>query len=120
MTETPHRPGASGSRQPQATAALWLAATVVLCLPGAVLGQSYEVLHAFALHGISPLSPLIQAADGQFYGTTNTGGTVGFGTVFRMDSAGKLTTLHSFAGSPRDGDSPSAGLIQATDSNFYG
>jgi uncharacterized repeat protein (TIGR03803 family) len=63
---------------------------------------------------------LVQAADGQFYGTTNTGGTVGFGTVFRMDSAGNLTTLHSFAGSPRDGDSPIAGLIQATDGNFYG
>ena len=122
MTQEPDRssPGYSGGCRFQATAAKLLAATVALCLPGAVLGQSYEVLHAFALDGNGPLSPLIQAADGQFYGTTNTGGAIGFGVVFKMDSAGNLTTLHSFAGSPSDGGSPIAGLIQATDGNFYG
>ena len=30
------------------------------------------------------------------------------------------TNLHSFAGRPNDGRNPSAGLVQGTDSNFYG
>ena len=64
---------------------------------------------------------MIQASDGNFYGTTTHGGTggcySGCGTVFKMDAAGTLTTLHSFTGS--DGASPGS-LIQATDGNFYG
>ncbi len=98
---------------------LFVAAATGL-LPAATLGQSYEVLRDFALDGMSPLSPVIQATDGHFYGTTNTGGAAGLGTVFKMDSAGNLTTLHSFTGYPREGDGPIAGLIQATDGSFYG
>src|SRR5207249_8527538 len=45
------------------------------------------------------------------------GGTSGYGTVFKLDAAGTLTTLHSFNGS--DVWSPS-GLIQARDGSFYG
>ena len=78
-------------------------------------------LHSFSgrSDGGNPHAGLIQASDGSFYGTTSTGGAFGFGTVFKMDSAGTLTTLHSFsAGS--DGGSPYAGLIQASDGRFYG
>jgi uncharacterized repeat protein (TIGR01451 family) len=73
------------------------------------------------------LAGLIQATDGNFYGTTELGGVPcvpgwcaggSGGTVFKMDAAGTLTTLHSFTGP--DGWSPRAGLIQATDGNFYG
>ena len=72
-----------------------------------------------AVDGGSPSSGLIQGSDGNFYGTTDSGGTSNKGTVFRMDSLGNLTTLHSFAGT--NGASPFAGgLIEATDGSFYG
>ncbi len=68
--------------------------------------------------GSGPWAGLIQATDGNFYGTTTQGGAYGDGTVFKITPSGALTTLHSFAGS--DGSSPYAGLIQGTDGNFYG
>jgi len=66
---------------------------------------------------------LVQATDGNFYGTTVYGGTSGncgqgCGTVFKMTPAGALTTLHSFSGA--DGSFLAAGLLQASDGNFYG
>ena len=80
---------------------------------------SYDVLHSFAgSDGANPYAGLIQATDGNFYGTTSVGGIWATGTVFKMDASGNITTLHSFAGS--DGANPYAGLIQATDGNFYG
>jgi uncharacterized repeat protein (TIGR03803 family) len=68
--------------------------------------------------GERPFAGLIQATDGNFYGTTSEGGTNGYGTVFKITGKGTLTTLHSFDGS--DGEFPSAGLIQAVDGDFYG
>jgi len=68
--------------------------------------------------GADPFAPLVQGANGNFYGTTFNGGTSGYGTVFTITSAGALTTLHSLGYS--DGASPVAGLIQGKDGNFYG
>jgi uncharacterized repeat protein (TIGR03803 family) len=81
-------------------------------------------LHSFdGTDGASPYAWLVQAANGNFYGTTSNGGVSdacsnGCGTVFEITAGGKLTTLHSFDGS--DGSDPGAGLVQATDGNFYG
>src|SRR5579859_3012329 len=47
--------------------------------------------------GSSPQCVLVEGTDGNFYGTTSGGGTDGYGTVFRITPAGKLTTLHFFA-----------------------
>lgn len=71
-------------------------------------------------YGIDPNGGLIQATDGNFYGTTQLGGENGsdFGTVFKVTPGGTLTTLHTFAIS--DGVKPMAGLVQAADGNFYG
>jgi uncharacterized repeat protein (TIGR03803 family) len=78
-------------------------------------------LHSFTgPDGSGPVAGIVQAADGNFYGTTPDGGANGLGTVFRMDASGNLTTLHDFGGSPSDGSQPTAGLIQATDGNLYG
>jgi len=81
------------------------------------------VLHIFCLQsdcadGAGPIAGLLQAIDGNLYGTTYGGGVNGYGTVFKITPRGKLTTLHSFDGT--DGDRPEAELVQGTDGNFYG
>jgi uncharacterized repeat protein (TIGR03803 family) len=68
--------------------------------------------------GSSPLAGLVQGLNGNFFGTTSTGGANDDGTVFTITQTGTLTTLHSFAGT--DGSVPKAALDQASDGNFYG
>src|ERR1035437_6237328 len=70
--------------------------------------------------GASPYAGLLQASDGNFYGTASGGGAYNYGTVFKITPAGELTTLYRFNGYPTDGADPEAGLVQATDGNFYG
>jgi len=73
-------------------------------------------------HGARPTAPLLLAADGNFYGTTSSGGTYGEGTVFKITPDGALTSLYSFcaqSGCP-DGSAPSGALVQGTDQNLYG
>jgi uncharacterized repeat protein (TIGR03803 family) len=77
-------------------------------------------LHSFdGTDGAIPYAGLVQATNGNLYGTTSGGGGYQEGTVFKITSSGKLTTLHSFHGPP-GGAIPNAGLVQATDGNFYG
>jgi len=72
--------------------------------------------------GVGPTGRLVQATDGDLYGTTGGGGNTacggGCGTVFKITTTGTLTTLHSF--DLTDGATPNAGLIQATDGDLYG
>jgi uncharacterized repeat protein (TIGR03803 family) len=68
--------------------------------------------------GYLPVGGLVQATNGNFYGTTATDGVNGYGTVFRITPAGKLSTLHSFAGT--DGSYPLGNLVQGANGNFYG
>jgi uncharacterized repeat protein (TIGR03803 family) len=72
--------------------------------------------------GSDPHTGLILATDGALYGTTYTGGNSNFGTVFKVSPGGRLTTLYSFCSQNNcpDGRNPAAGLVQATDGNFYG
>jgi|HubBroStandDraft_1064217.scaffolds.fasta_scaffold01188_2 uncharacterized repeat protein (TIGR03803 family) len=72
--------------------------------------------------GATPWAGLIEAEDGNFYGTTSAGGAYGGGTVFQITPAGTLTTLYSFCSEPQcaDGDSPLAGLVQTSTGDFYG
>src|SRR5439155_474250 len=75
-------------------------------------------------NGANPKAALVQGSDGNFYGTTTYGGATattnnpGYGTVFRMDANGVLTTLVSFHGG--NGANPFAALVQGSDGNFYG
>ena len=81
------------------------------------------VLHSFsggANDGISPVGALVLGADGNFYGTTQTGGPGAQGTVFKITSGGAETVLYSFVGGTTDGSNPYAALIQGRDGNFYG
>lgn len=69
--------------------------------------------------GGAPTAGLIQAADGNFYGTTQAGG-VGYGTIFSISPAGAFTTVFTFDGGRRFGGLPVGGLVQASDGAFYG
>jgi uncharacterized repeat protein (TIGR03803 family) len=74
--------------------------------------------------GAEPDAALLQATDGDFYGTTYDGGdpATNAGTVFKMTPAGALTTIYTFCATTNcaDGQFPAAELIQSTDGNFYG
>jgi uncharacterized repeat protein (TIGR03803 family) len=78
-------------------------------------------LHSFAVfpNGATPTAGLVQASDGNYFGTTANGGTSNSGTVFKISTNGALTTLYSFTGG-NDGANPSAAVTQGTDGNFYG
>jgi uncharacterized repeat protein (TIGR03803 family) len=78
------------------------------------------VLYTFTggTDGGRPYAGLIRDSAGNLYGTTNVGGAFNHGTVFRLDTAGKETVLHSFSGSP-DGAYPYAGLIRDNAGNLY-
>lgn len=87
------------------------------------LSGTETILHAFAggtSDGSSPYAGVIEGSDGNFYGTTQTGGASGQGTVYQLTPGGVETLLHSFAGGSSDGADPYAGLIQGADGNFYG
>ncbi len=99
-------------------------ATVFLALAGVASAASFTVLHNFSgPEGETPAAPLVQGADGFFYGVAAHGGdfTVlppdGGGTAFRMDANGSVTTLHTFRGP--EGAWPKS-LIQGRDGFFYG
>jgi uncharacterized repeat protein (TIGR03803 family) len=92
-------------------------------------GTIYKITSAGALttlynfaDGYGSYAALIQATDGDLYGTTGGGGVNQRGTVFKITLGGTLTTLYSFCSQAgcSDGRSPFAGLVQATDGNFYG
>ena len=69
-------------------------------------------------NGVYPLAPLMQATDGDFYGTTAFGGKYSKGTIFRMAPDGQLTTLVSLDGT--NGAGSGGALVQWYDGNFYG
>jgi uncharacterized repeat protein (TIGR03803 family) len=97
-------------------------------------GGAFSTLYSFCPHwpcsdGTLPSSSLLQATDGNLYGSTLAGGVgscdysgdPGCGTIFKITMGGTLTTLHTFCTQQNcsDGAGPSA-VIQASDGTFYG
>ena len=73
--------------------------------------------------GFSPNAGLIQASDGNLYGTTSGNGLSSApGTIFQLTLSGTLRTTYSFCSQPgcADGISPNGGVTQGNDGNFYG
>ncbi len=73
--------------------------------------------------GYGPLASVVQATDGNFYGTTSSGGDIfQEGTFFRVTLGGKLTDLYNFCSDPQcpDGAFLSSAPILASDGNLYG
>jgi uncharacterized repeat protein (TIGR03803 family) len=81
---------------------------------------AFTVLYTFdGANGEAPEGRIIQASNGNFYGTTNDGGSGSAGVAYELTPANVLTDLVSFANNGL-GYGPYAGLLQATDGNFYG
>jgi uncharacterized protein (TIGR03437 family) len=96
--------------------------------------------NGYSPNGTMPTGPLLQASDGNFYGTTMLGGDDGqcskppttgnpipecAGTVFQLTPAGKLTVLHTFSWEGittpyADGSTPNGGLVEGPDGYLYG
>jgi uncharacterized repeat protein (TIGR03803 family) len=113
------------SRMRPRTATAPLALGVVLALVIATRpaqAQTFTVLYNFkgSPDGANPYAGLLMDTAGNLYGTTTSGGTSKFGTVFKVNKAGKETVLHSFAGSFSDGSFPDGGLVQDANGNLYG
>ena len=87
-------------------------------------GSTVIVLHTFGANpgdGAFPSAPLVSNGAGSFYGTTQSGGANGSGTIYRFDPAGPtVTVVHSFAGAAADGSSPSSGLVSDGAGGYYG
>jgi uncharacterized repeat protein (TIGR03803 family) len=87
--------------------------------------QTFSVLYNFG--GVSgdptfPQKQLSQGGDGALYGTSNTGGANGSGSIFKLNAAGKVNVVYSFcaqSGCP-DGSLPQAGLTLRPDGHFLG
>lgn len=69
--------------------------------------------------GFAPLATLVQDTNGNFYGTTQNGGTNGAGNIFKLAPDYTYNNLYSFIGES-DGYAPAFPLLLATDGNLYG
>jgi uncharacterized repeat protein (TIGR03803 family) len=103
--------------------------TVFKITPGGKLTTLYSFCAQTACTGgdYFPEAGLVQATNGDLYGTTYDGGanctsTGGCGAVFKITPTGSLTTLYSFCSQANcaDGEYPQSGLVQATNGDLYG
>jgi len=69
--------------------------------------------------GANPYSPLARDAAGNLYGTTYQGGQAGDGALYKIDTSGNQTVLHSFTRGA-DGANPYAGVALDSAGNLYG
>src|ERR1022692_1993523 len=100
------------------------AGTIFKITPGGTLTTLYSFCpQTNCTDGLGPQAGLVQAANGDLYGTTQSGGAnVYYGTVFKITPGGTLTTLYSFCSQTNctDGATPFAGLVQAANGDLYG
>ncbi len=91
--------------------------SIALSTPAAV----ETIIHSFGANNVErPEGALIQGTDGNFYGTSYSGGSQNLGTVFQITPSGSETLLYSFGTNSDDGANPQAALTQGSDGSFYG
>ena len=88
------------------------------------LAGTFTSLYSFTGGGPhAPVGSLVQAVDGNFYGTSTYGGVNNHGSVFRISPSGVVKELYAFCktiSSCPDGYLPMNGLVQGNDGNLYG
>ncbi len=84
--------------------------------------QTFKVIHSFTggHDGADPLNGFISDAQGNLYGTASSGGNSDNGVVYKINSKGAETVLHTFAGGTKDGSSPQGFLVLDSAGNLYG
>ncbi len=92
--------------------------TVFKITSAGVYSTVYKFGNTGSGDGQSPSGPVVFDASGTLYGTTSGGGS-GFGTLYKVTTAGKETVLYKFKGG-RNGSSPFNNLIRDTQGNLYG
>lgn len=103
-------------------------ALTLLALSLAVCAQAQTVTTLASFNGTNgsgPFASVVQATDGNFYGTTTDGGpygSTGYGVLYRITPAGKLTVIYNFCSQPNcaDGWDPTSVPILGRDGNLYG
>jgi uncharacterized repeat protein (TIGR03803 family) len=101
----------------------YTAFVLLIAMSIALPAQTFSTLFSFdGTAGANPYAGLLQAGNGDGYGTTENGGANGSGTVFKLTPTGTLTTLYSFCSQSgcTDGAFPLGGLVQAPNGYFYG
>ena len=94
--------------------------TIFKMTPSGSLTTLYSFCHHSACwNGVDP-SGLVQATDGNFYGTALYGGETNGGTVFKITPGGGFSRVHSFGWNGEGLRFPAAPLVQAADGTFYG
>jgi len=93
--------------------------TVFEITTSGTLATIHNFNHLSPIDGAQPYGGLIQARDGNLYGTTNRGGSHNVGIVFRITTSGTLRAIHDLDYQP-DGALPYAGLVQASNGSLYG
>jgi uncharacterized repeat protein (TIGR03803 family) len=68
--------------------------------------------------GANPNAALVQASDGNLYGTTVGGGALGWGVIFKLFTNATLANLYSFTNGD-DGANPEAPLVQGSNGVLY-
>ena len=99
-----------------------ISGTVFKLTPGGVetVLSNFNAGGSTSVNGYSPIASLIQASDGNLYGTNNLGGAHNDGTVFQVTPQGVTNLVYAFGASSGDGSDSQTNLIQASDGNFYG
>jgi uncharacterized repeat protein (TIGR03803 family) len=115
------------SRSPLTLSLALACAAIIFSLTARAQAQTFTSLYSFCsktgcADGSGPWGNLVQGTDGNIYGITETGGSGGPGTFFKITTAGDLTTLYSFCPSSpcTDGADPFGGVVLGTDGEFYG
>jgi uncharacterized repeat protein (TIGR03803 family) len=82
----------------------------------------YTVLYSFSgkSDGCEPLGRLAADEAGNLYGAASACGDFGKGTIFKVNSTGSFTLLHTFNGAAGDGNSPFGGVTRDRKGNLYG
>lgn len=100
---------------------LSLLAFTIFAFSALAHAQAFAVVHTFTgtPDGSSPSQANVLDLNGTLLGTTSSGGTFGYGTIFMLGSAGKEIVLYNFTGGT-DGASPNSGLVRDVKGNLYG